>query len=114
MALNDAALTTGATAIEAEITHMQAHSSNVGGAWDSAAVGSRVAVSGSVDADGDITWTGVAFTGLSAGQAVAAVSYWTAASGGSNRGGTALTGDTAANSSGEFTVSTLTETGSAS
>lgn len=108
---NDAALTTGATAIKNEITHLQLHSSNVGGTWATGAVGSRVAVSGSVDSDGDITWTNTNFTGLTAGQTVGGVSYWTASTGGSNRGGSALTGDTTANSAGEFTITTLTETG---
>lgn len=112
--LSDAALTTGATAIKNEITHMQLHSTNVGGAWATGAVGSRVAVSGSVDSDGDITWTNVAFTGLSANQAVGGISYWTASTGGSNRGGSALTGDATANSAGEYTVTSVTETSTAS
>lgn len=112
--LNDAALTTGATAIEAEITHMQLHSTAVGGAWGSGAVGSRVAVSGTVDSDGDINWTSIAFTGLTANQAVGGVSYWTASTGGSNRGGSALSGDATANSDGEYTVTSVTETGTAS
>lgn len=114
MALNDAALTTGATAIKNEITHMQLHSTNVGGAWGTNAVGSRVAVSGSVDSDGDITWSNVAFTGLTANQAVGGISYWTASTGGSNRGGSATTGDATANSAGEYTVTSVTETGTAS
>ena len=112
--LNDAALTTGATAIKNEITHMQLHSTNVGGTWATNAVGSRVAVSGSVDADGDITWTNVAFTGLTANQAVGGVSYWTASSGGSNRGGSATTGDATANSAGAYTLTSITETGTSS
>jgi hypothetical protein len=107
--LNDAALTTGATAIKNEITHMQLHSTNVGGAWGSGALGSRIAVNGSVDADGDISWADLAFTGLGANAAVGGISYWTASSGGSNRGGSAITGDATANSAGEYTVETLTE-----
>lgn len=112
--LNDAALTTGATAIKNEITHMQLHSTNAGPTWATSAVGSRVAAAGTVDADGDITWTNLAFTGLTANQAVAAVSYWTAATGGSNRGGSVLTGDTTANAAGEYTVTSVTETSTAS
>lgn len=108
--LNDAALVTGATAIKNEITHFQLHSTNVGGTWGTNAIGSRVAVSGTVDADGDITWTNIPFTGLTANQPVGGVSYWTASSGGSNRGGTGLTGDATANSAGEYTVTSVTET----
>lgn len=107
--LNDAATVLAANAVDTAITHMQLHSSNVGGAWATGAVGSRVAVNGTVDADGDITWTSVAFTGLSAGQAVGGVSYWNSASGGINYGGAALTGDTTANSAGEFTLTSISE-----
>lgn len=109
MTLNDAALTVGATAMKNAITHLQLHSSGTNPAAN--AVGARVAASGSVDGDGDITWTGVAFTGLTPGQAVASVSYWTAGSGGTNYGIQTLTGDTTANSAGEFTITSLTETG---
>lgn len=112
--LNDAATVTGATAIKNEITHMQLHSSNVGGTWATGAVGSRVAVSGVVDADGDISWTNIAFTGLAANQPVGGVSYWTAGTGGSNRGGTGLTGDATANAAGEYTVTSVTESSTAS
>lgn len=114
MALNDAALVVAANAVDGAITHMQLHSGARGAAGTTNAVGSRVAVNGTVDADGDITWTNVAFTGLSANQAVAEVSYWSAASGGTYYGGAALTGDTAANSAGEYTVTSVTETSTAS
>jgi hypothetical protein len=113
MTLNDAALTTGATAIKNEITHMQLHSTAVGGAWATGALGTRVAVTGAVDSDGDITWGPIAFTGLGANQAVGGISYWTASTGGANRGGSTLTGDTSANSAGEYTVLSVTETGTA-
>jgi hypothetical protein len=79
MTLNDAALVTGATAIKNEITHMQLHSTNVGGTWATGAIGTRLAVAaaGTVDADGDITW------------------------------------DTTANTAGEYTVTSITETSTA-
>ena len=112
--LNDAALLTGATAIKNEITHMQLHSTNVGGSWGTNAVGSRVAVTGTVDADGDISWSNIAFTGLNANQPIGGVSYWTASSGGSNRGGSATSGDATANSAGEYTVTSVTETSTSS
>lgn len=107
--LNDAATVVGSTAVKNVITHMQLHSTNVGGAWGTGAVGSRVAVTGSVDADGDITWGPVAFTGLSANQAVGGISYWSASSGGTNYGGSATTGDATANSAGEYTVTLVSE-----
>lgn len=120
MALNDAALVLAANAVDTAITHMQLHSGARGAAGTTNALGTRVAVNGTVDADGDITWTGVAFTGLAANQTVAEVSYWngagtgTPASGGTYYGGATLTGDGSANSAGEYTVTSVTETSTAS
>lgn len=111
--LNDAGLVVAANAVDAAITHLQLHSTNVGGSWGTNAVGSRVAVNGTVDSDGDITWTSVAFTGLGASQAIGGVSYWSASSGGTNYGGSATSGDATANAAGEYTITTLTETGTA-
>jgi hypothetical protein len=111
MTLNDAALVDGANGIKAGITHVQLHSTNAGPSWGSNALGSRVAVTPSVDADGDITIT-ANFTGLTPGQAVGGVSYWNQASGGVNKGGSATTGDATANSAGEYSV-TITENGTA-
>ena len=112
MAFEDATLTIGATAISASITHMQLHSGARGAAGTSNVIGSRVAVTGSVDGDGDITWSNVAFTGLGANQAVAQVSYWSASTGGTYRGGAVLTGDATANSAGEYTITSVTESSS--
>jgi hypothetical protein len=106
---NDAAVVIAANAVEAVITHMQLHSTNVGGSWGTNAVGTRVAVNGTVDADGDITWSNVAFTGLTANQAIGGVSYWSASSGGTNYGGSATSGDATANSAGEYTLTSVTE-----
>lgn len=113
--LNDAAVIIGSNAVKAAITHMQLHSTNVGGAWGSNGLATRTAVSGSTDADGDITWTTVVFTGLAANQAVGGVSYWGSAgsgnpaTGGTNFGGSAVTGDATANSAGEYTLTLVSE-----
>jgi hypothetical protein len=114
--LNAAAMVLAGTAAKNAITHMQLHSTNVGGAWGSGALGSRVAVSGyaAVGGTGTITWTGVPFTGLGASAAVGGVSYWSASSGGTNYGGSATSGDATANAAGEYTLTTVTETASAS
>lgn len=114
MALNDAAVVVGSNAIDTAITHMQLHSGAPGAAGTSNVVGSRVAVNGTVDGDGDITWSSVAFTGLTASQAVSHVSYWSASTSGTFYGSAALSGDTAANAAGEYTVTSVTETSSAS
>lgn len=108
----DATLTIGATAMRDAITHFQLHSANPGAAGTTSPVGSRVANTGVVSGK-VITWSSLAFTGLTGGQVVTHVSYWTAASGGTFRGASALSGDTAANSTGEFTVTSITETATA-
>lgn len=113
MALSDAALTVGANAIKTAITHFQLHSGAPGGAGTSNVVGTRVANTGTVDADGDITWSTIAFTGLTANQAVSYVSYWSASTGGTFHGSAALTGDATANAAGEYTVTSITETSTA-
>jgi hypothetical protein len=119
MALNDAALVLAANAIDTAITHFQLHSAAPGAAGTTSPLGTRVAVNGTVDADGDITWTNTAFTGLTANQSVTHVSYWngagtgTPATGGTYYGSAALTGDATANSAGEYTVTSVTETSTA-
>lgn len=114
MALNDAALVVAANAIAGAITHLQLYSGAPGAAGTTNAVGTRVAATEAVDADGDITWTNVAFTGLTANQAVAHVGYWSASTGGTFYGSSALSGDLAANAAGEYTVTSITETSTAS
>ena len=115
MTLNDAALTTGATAIKNEVTHLQAHNGAPGAAGTANVVGTRAAAAGTVDADGDITWV-ANFTGLPSNGPVTHLSYWTAATNGATRGSVptnAATGDVAANFAGEFT-GTAVETSTAS
>lgn len=108
--LNDAATVIGANAIETAITHMQLHSAARGGSGTSNVVGTRAAVTGSVDADGDITLD-ASWTGLSASQVVAEVSYWTASSGGTYLGGVAnSSGDATANAAGEFDFTAVEST----
>ena len=113
MALSDAALVIGANAIDAAITHFGLHSGAPGAAGTSNVVGTRVAVNGTVDGDGDITWTNTAFTGLTANQGVTHVSYWSASTAGTFYGSSALTGDATANSAGEYTVTSVVETSTA-
>lgn len=113
MALNNTAMNEGGTAIRNGITHFQLHSGAPGGSGTTAAVGSRVANTGSVAANGTITWSNIAFTGLNANQTVAHVSYWSAATGGVFKGSSALSGDSAANAAGAYTVTSITETASA-
>lgn len=116
--LADATLTIGATAMRDAITHFQLHSADPGSAGTTSPLKTRVANTGSVSGK-VVTWTNIAFTGLAANQAVSWVSAWSSAgtgdpaTGGTFRGKWQLTGDSTANSAGEYTVTTITETGSA-
>lgn len=114
MALNDAALVLAANAVDAAITHFQLYSAATNATGTTNAVGTRVAVNGTVDADGDITWTNTAFTGLTANQAIHSVGYWSASSAGTFYGVSVLTGDATANAAGAYTVTSVTETSTAS
>lgn len=113
MALNDAALVVAANAINTAIGFLQLHSAAPNATYTTNAVGSRVASTGTVDADGDITWSTVSFSGLPASSPVTHVSYWPTATGGTSYGGSALTGDLSANASGSYTISSITETSTA-
>lgn len=111
--LNDAALVVASNAVEAAVTHLQIHSAQPDAGYTTNVVGTRSAATGSVDADGDITWT-ASWTGLTANQAVSHVSYWSASTGGTNYGGEDVSGgDLTANAAGEFNI-TVTETSTAS
>lgn len=110
MSLSDAGLVIAGNAVDTAITHMQFHTASPGASGTTASAGARVAVNGTVDADGDITWTGVAFTGLGASVAAWGVTYWTALTGGTYLGQNARTGgDTNANAAGEYTFTSIAE-----
>lgn len=115
MPLFDNALTLMANALDAAVTHAQLHSGAPGAAGASNQIGTRVAVNISVDADGDLTLaSALSFTGLTPNGAVQYVSLWSAASAGTCYGTFVLTGDTTANAAGEYQVTGITITSTAS
>lgn len=113
MALNDAALVIGATAIKNAITHLSLHTTGAVTSSANESAAARVASTGSVDADGDITWSSIAFMGGAANGPVVRVGYWSALTTGTYYGGTLLTGDATFNSAGAYTVTSVTETSTA-
>lgn len=115
MPLTDATLNSLGTSLAGLITHISLHSADPG-ATGTSEVGTRQAVSWSVDADGDLTMTGGtrAFTGLTANQAIHSVGYWSASTGGTFRGSNPVSGDTTANSAGEYNVTAITINGTSS
>lgn len=113
MALSDAALVIGSNAIALAITHMSLHTTGAVTSSTNESTAARVAVNGTVDADGDITWSNVAFTGGAASGPVVRVGYWSDITGGTYYGGSLLTGDAAFNAAGAHTVTSVTETSTA-
>jgi hypothetical protein len=115
MAFNDAALIVGATAMRNVVTHFQLHSGAPGaaGTTNVTTAARQPTGTGTIDADGDITWGPVNFTGVAANGAVTHVTYWSAITGGTIYGQAALTGDATANAAGEYTVTSVTETSTA-
>jgi hypothetical protein len=111
MAFVDATLKVGADAIAARITHVQLHTTGAVTSSANEATSSRQAVTWSVDSDADLTAGPINFTGGASSGPVVRVGYWTASTSGTYCGGVLLTGDATFNSSGEYTVDSITETG---
>lgn len=114
MALNDNALNDAGDAIAAAYPFISLHTTGgVASSGDESAAG-RVAANWSSATDGgNITATDLEFTGGTADGAVVRVGYWSAETAGTYGGGSLLTGDQAFNAAGEYTVTEITETGSA-
>lgn len=110
MAFNDASIVVGANAIDAVITHFSLHTTGAVTSSANESAAARVAVNGTVDADGDISWGSTAFTGGAASGAVVRVGYWSASTNGTYYGGSLLTGDQTFNAAGEYTVTSVVET----
>lgn len=109
--LFDSALVVAGTAVKNAITHMQLHSGDPGAAGTANVTSApRVAIAGTVDADGDINWANTQFTGVASNGAATWVSYWTALTGGTCHGKSQISvGDTAANAAGQYTALSVTE-----
>jgi hypothetical protein len=112
MALTDATLNSLGTSLAALCTHASLHTADPGTTGTNESSAARQAVSFNVDADGDLTLTVTEnFTGGAASGACTYVGLWSASSGGTFRGGFALTGDQTFNAAGEYNVTGITITG---
>lgn len=115
MALTDATLDSMATHLGTLCTHMSLHSASPGtdGSNEIASGGyARQAITWGTAANGDISITGTeSFSGPASG-ACTHVGLWSASTGGTFRGGFALTGDQTFNAAGQYTVTALTVAGS--
>lgn len=117
MALNDAALDVMANALKSAATFMSLHSADPGatGTSEIAAAGRQAIVWDGPNTGGDLSLQGTeAFTGMAASQAVTHVGLWSASTAGTFYGGFSLAGDVTANAAGEYTVTEVSLSGSAS
>lgn len=117
MPLTDGTLNSLGTSLAGLCTHASLHTADPGSTGTNEVTGggyARQAVSFTVDGDGDLTITGtLAFSGPANG-AAQFVGLWSAASGGTFRGGFALTGDQTFNAAGQYNVTALTINGTSS
>lgn len=114
MSLTSAELDSLSTKLKADAGFIALHSAYPPTSGNEITTGGRKAAAWVDNGSGQITAGPLAYTGMAANQAVAAVGYWTASTAGSLLGGRALTGDATANASGAYTVDTITETGTSS
>jgi hypothetical protein len=123
MALADAAMILAANALRTAITHAQLHTAapNAAGTTNVSTAARQAITWGAATSDGDFTTSAALnFTGGAASGACTHVTYWSSAgtgsppSGGTYYGVHALSGDTTFNAAGEYTVTSITENGSAS
>lgn len=113
--LNDTALNIGNAAIQAVITHAQLHTAepNAAGTTNLTSA-ARQAITWVTAANGDMIVTAdAAFTGGAASGACTHVSLWSAVTSGTHYGYYALTGDQTFNAAGEYTLTGITITGTA-
>lgn len=116
MPLTDTTLNLMGTYLTTIATHLTLHNADPGLSGANLVVtAARIPASWSVDSDGDLTLTATAaFTGAAANAPVSYVGLWSAVAGGTFRGGFPLTGDTTCNAAGEYKVTQITVTGTAS
>jgi hypothetical protein len=115
MPLTDATLNSLGTSLAALCTHASLHTADPGTTGANESSAGRQAVAFNVDADGDLTLTVTEnFTGGAASGACTHVGLWSASSGGTFRGGFALTGDQTFNAAGEYNLTGLTINGTTS
>lgn len=120
MALNDTLLNIGNAAMQAAATHLSIHTAQPNTSGSNPALSARQAITWVTAANGDMIATvDLAFTGGAASGPATHVGFWSAAgtgsppTGGTFYGWQALTGDQTFNAAGEYTVTAITITGTA-
>lgn len=114
MPLNDAILTIGAQAMQDAITHISLHTAQPDGSGSNESAAARQAASWDAAANGDmLLTTDEAFTGGAASGPCTHIGFWSALTVGTFYGWLPLTGDQTFNAAGEYTLDSITISGSA-
>ena len=115
MALNDTILNVGNAAAQTAMTHAQIHTAQPNASGSAEAACARQAITWVTAANGDMVITAdLVFTGGAASGAATHIGFWSALTVGTFYGWLALTGDQTFNAAGEYTVTGVTITGTAS
>jgi hypothetical protein len=115
VALNDTILNIGNAAKQTAITHAAIHTAQPDAAGSNQSSAGRQAITWVTAANGDMVATvDLAFTGGAASGAATHIGFWSASTGGTFYGWLPLTGDQTFNAAGEYTVTGITITGTAS
>jgi hypothetical protein len=115
MALNDTILNLGNAEMQSLMTHAQIHTAQPNASGSNEATSGRQAITWVTAANGDLVVTqDLAFTGGASSGAATHIGFWSASTAGTFYGWLALTGDQTFNAAGEYTVTGITITGTAS
>lgn len=115
MPLNDTLLNIGNAAMQSAATHLAIHTAQPNASGSNPAASARQPITWVTAANGDMIATvDLAFTGGAASGAATHVGFWSALTGGTFYGWLPLTGDQTFNAAGEYLVTDITITGTAS
>lgn len=114
MAINDALLTIGAQAMADAAVYAAIHTAEPNGSGSNQSSAARVLIDWATAASGDVALdTDLEFTGGASSGAATHIGFWSASSSGTFYGWLPLSGDQTFNAAGEYTVTAITLTGSA-
>jgi hypothetical protein len=115
VALNDTILNIGNAQMQTSMTHLQIHTAQPNASGSNEASSARQSITWVTAANGDLVITAdLAFTGGASSGAATHIGFWSALTVGTFYGWLALTGDQTFNAAGEYTVTGVTITGTAS